>query len=192
MPNNIAKNTGKEKIVYQGRIIEVVEQRVTIGDKEKTFEFARRSPGVRLIIVTSENKILLTKEYRKEIDGYDFRLPGGKVFDELSEYNNFLSSDKNIIEQAEIAAKKEALEEVGIVVDNITYFYTSKAGATVVWDLFYFVVSKYSHADNGQSLEHGEDIEIVEADLEEAKQICLDGRMSEDRSAAVLMRFLTK
>ena len=181
---------GPEEIVYQGKIIEVVRQKVLTGEKEQIFEFARRSPGTRLLIISPDEKILLTKEFRLEVLGYDYRLPGGKVFDRLTDYNEFLTSGKDIIEQAKLAAVKEALEEVGIVVEDITHLSTSKAGASVIWDLYYFVVSKYSHRDEGQELEHGEDIEVVEVSFEEAKEICLDGRMQEDRSVAVLLKYL--
>lgn len=73
----------------------------------KTFEKARRAPGTRLIIPVGEDSILLTKEYRQEVDGYDFRLPGGKVFDSLEEYNSFLQSDEDIIVPATKKQKKK-------------------------------------------------------------------------------------
>lgn len=181
---------GDEEIVYQGKIIEVVKQKVQTGDKEQVFEFARRSPGTRLIIVTPEKKILLTKEFRLESGGHDYRLPGGKVFDTLVEYNEFLKSGADILDKAKLAAEKEALEEVGITVDSMDYVATSKAGATVIWDLFYFAVDKYHQREHGQELEHGEDIEVIEVSFDEAKEICLDGRMQEDRSVAVLLRYI--
>lgn len=181
----------KEEIVYQGRIIEVVNQKVNTQGKEQTFEFARRSPGTRLIIVSPDNKILLTKEFRMEVDGFDYRLPGGKVFDTLVEYNEFLRSGQDMIPKAEQAAILEGIEEVGIDVEEINHFGTSKVGSTVVWDLIYFVVSKYSHRETGQELDGaGEDIEVVEVSFDEAKQICLDGRMQEDRSVAMLLKYI--
>lgn len=190
--NKLKSKIESEKIVYQGRIIEVVEQKVESGNgnKERIFEFARRSPGVRLIIPTPENKLLLTKEYRSELDDYDYRLPGGKVFDTLAEYNDFLASGKDIAEAAKRAAVKEGLEEVGIEIDRIDLFSVSKLGATMVWDLFYFLVTEYKGHAHGQQLEEGEDVEIVKVDLDEARKMCLDGRMQEERSVAILLRFL--
>lgn len=184
---------GPEEIVYQGKIIEVVQQRMKTGEKEQVFEFARRSPGTRLIIVTPEKKVLLTKEYRHEARGFDLRLPGGKVFDTLQEYNDFLKSGADIASVAAEAAKKEAREEVGIEVEEIQYHYTSKeASATLMYDLLYFVITRFRKLPDGQSLEHGEEgIELVEVNFDEARQICLDGRMQEDRSVAVLIRFLS-
>ena len=75
----IPKPSGPEKVAYQGRIIEVVEQTMEVGAKTLTLEFARRAPGTRLIIPTSDGKISLTKEYRPEIQDYDYRLPGGNL-----------------------------------------------------------------------------------------------------------------
>ena len=179
-----------EKIVYRGRIIEVVEQKVESDGKERTFEFARRSPGARLIILTPDGKILLTKEHRLEAGGYDYRLPGGKVFDTLLEYNEFLASGKDMLEKAKQAAAKEALEEVGLEIKKLDLFSVSKLGATMVWDLFYFVVAWYEEHPHGQHLEEGEDIEIVQVGFDEAKEMCLYGRMREERSTAILLRFL--
>lgn len=176
-----------EKITYQGRIIEVVEQEVESGGKTKTFEFARRSPGVRLIIPAG-NKILLTKEFRHEVGGYDYRLPGGKVYDSLEEYNAALSSGTDIAEAAKAAAIKEAIEEVGIKISDLEFFHKSVCGATVTWDLFYFVAKSFEQ--DAQHLEHGEDITVEEVSRAEAEKMCLDGRMSEERSALILLKYL--
>ena len=73
-----------------------------LGDKKMTFEKARRAPGVRLLII-KKNKILITKEYRDEIGEFDYRLPGGKVFDKLEEYQK--NSDGNMMDFAIKAAE---------------------------------------------------------------------------------------
>src|SRR3989344_3547588 len=104
---------GPEEVKYSGRIIEVIQQPHKIGDKIINFEMARRSPGVRLLIV-KDRKILLLKEYRTELKDYDYRLPGGKVFDSLEEYRD--SDKEKLLEAAAKAAKREAKEETGIVV----------------------------------------------------------------------------
>ena len=178
-----------EKITHQGKIIEVVQKEFEYDGKVKTFEFARRSPGVRLIIPKGD-KILLSREFRHEIEGYDYRLPGGKVYDSLEEYNNALESDIDITDKAEKAAIKEAREEAGISVKYISFFHKSICGATVVWDLFYFVANDFEEV--AQELEIGEDITIELIDREKVKEMCLDGSISEERSALVLLRYLNK
>jgi 8-oxo-dGTP pyrophosphatase MutT (NUDIX family) len=173
-------------IKYQGRIVEVVEEEVNLGKTKKVFELARRSPGVRLII-PSGNQILLSKEFRHEVDGYDYRLPGGKVYDSLDEYNAALENGTDIAAAAKAAAIKEAREEMGIEVKDLEFFHKSVCGATIVWDLFYFVVKDFTQAE--QHLEDGEDISVEPTDIEKVRAYCMSGTISEERSALILLRY---
>lgn len=176
-----------EMITHQGRIIEVVQKEVNQNGMTKTFEFARRSPGTRLII-TEGDTILLSKEFRHEVAGYDYRLPGGKVFDSLEDYNAALANGTDIQAAALTAAKKEASEEAGIEVNDIAHIHTSICGATVVWDLYYFHVSRFERT--AQHLEDGEDITIEAVERAKVEKMCLDGTIGEERSALVLLRFV--
>ncbi len=182
------KGDSQEQIKYAGKMIEIVEQIQVIDGKEKKFEFARRAPGARLIIETNSGKLLLTKEFRYELKDFDYRLPGGKVFDLLTEYNAALASKRDISVDIEKAALKEAKEEVGIEICDIQKFSVSKCGATVEWDLHYFILKNV--VQGAQNLEHGENIEVIEVEKEEAEKMCLDGRISEERSAMNLLKYL--
>ena len=65
---------------FKGTIWQVVQQQRPDG---RLFELAKRSPGVR-VLITDGDKILLNKERRHELDGgFDLRLPGGKVYDDI-------------------------------------------------------------------------------------------------------------
>jgi ADP-ribose pyrophosphatase len=178
-----------EKIVYQGRIIEVVEKEVEQNGRNKTFEFARRSPGVRLII-QKDQQVLLTREYRHELGSYDYRLPGGKVYDSLGEYNDALDAGVDIQEVAKQAAIKEAREETGIRITDLSFVHRSICGATVVWDLFYFFAESFEIQQ--QELEDGEDITFGFFNFDKAREMCLDGSFSEERSALVLLKHLNQ
>lgn len=176
-----------ERITYQGKIIEVVEVDVEQNGKSRTFEYARRSPGVRLIIPKRDD-LLITKEFRHELGTHDYRLPGGKVFDTLKEYNEALARGTDLAEAAKRAAIKEAQEEAGIVVTDIDYLHTSVCGATVKWDLFYFLVGSFEETE--QALEEGEDISLELIPKTRVREMCMDGSISEERSALALLRFL--
>lgn len=179
-----------EKITYQGKIIEVVE--ITQPDG-RVFEIARRSPGVRLVVADKEKQqVLLTKEERHEHGGVvDYRLPGGKVFDTLDEYNTFLTDGGDIASPALKRVIAEGREETGLDIKQAQHLYTSKAGATVVWDLLYFEITEWAERADGQALEHGESIDVVWVPFAEAKRIALE-EMLEERSALVLLRYLDK
>jgi ADP-ribose pyrophosphatase len=186
--SEIPKAIGLEKIVFSGQIIEVVEQQMQSVTEIKTFEKARRSPGTRLIIINQEKKqILLTKEYRFELNNFDYRLPGGKVCDSLTEFNE-IKKENNIENTAKKAAIIESQQEAGVTPENMTLFAISKSGGpTIEWDLYYFLVDKFT--ETNQDLEFGENITIEWLDYKEAIDLCLSGKMKEDRSVGVLMKF---
>jgi hypothetical protein len=52
--------------------------------------------------------LLLTKEVRREANGVDYRLPGGKVFDTLAELNKSREEGSKIMDHVLVAAKKKA------------------------------------------------------------------------------------
>lgn len=182
------KPKGKQRLVYQGRIVAIEEQDMTGGGKEITFEKAVRAPGVRLL-VARDNEVLLTKEFRYNLHDYDYRLAGGKVFNKLEDYLKAREDIDAINKAIEQAVITEAREELGVNVTEQEHFYTSKAGATIEWDLHYVIVSSFKEL-NEQTLEHGEDIEPLWVSIEEAREMCLNGDIGEERSAMTLFRYL--
>ena len=137
------------EVKYQGKIIQVIHKPTDVGNgKIINFEIARRAPGVRLIFIRQDKQgdqeILLSKEFRYELDDYDYRLPGGKVFDKLEEYLAALERDEDIATHAFNAAEREAKEECGLVPHNPKLIKISKNGATVEWDLYYFEISDFA------------------------------------------------
>lgn len=178
-----------EQIFARGKLFELVHVAQPDG---RVFEVARRAPGARVIIADlALKKVLLTKEFRQELQSYDFRLPGGKVFDSLAEYEQFRQSDPDIIEAAALKAKAEAQEEAGIAVEGIKFFKKSTLGATVEWDLYVFEATNWSAHEDGQSLEDGEQVEAVEwYDFVRVEHMILRGEMQEERIALILLQWI--
>lgn len=165
----------------------------TVQPDGRVFEKFCRPPGTRLVIVSPENKILITKEFREETGNFDLRLPGGKVCDSLEEYNKLRESSDDILEAAKAGATKEAREEAGIIVNNLEFITKAAAGATVEWDLYYFLVKDYEQHEDGQSLEDGEEITVAWMDIDKIKKAIKLGQMQEWRSVGVLLSlFLEK
>lgn len=173
-----------ESVAYSGKIGEVIETQQPDG---RVFERYRRPPGARIIIVSPDNKILVTEEYRQESGKVDLRLPGGKVRDTVESYHELLMSDEDMITAATEAARKEALEETGMIVGDLELATIANAGSTVEWDLYYFVTSDYEESREGQQLEHGEDIQVTWATIDDIKLAAKEKRMEEWRSVGVLL-----
>ena len=181
----------REEIFAKGKLFELVHETQADG---RVFEIARRAPGVRLIISDKiHKKVLLTKEFRKELKGWDYRLPGGKVFDTLLEYETFRQSGKNILDAAIKKASEESVEEAGIEIHRPKLFKKSTLGATVEWDLFVFEVTEWQPAAGGQKLEDGEIIEAEEwFTYEDVMLKILSGGMQEERIALALLQWINQ
>lgn len=187
----MSRNNVEERVIAKGKMFELVQAEQPDG---RVFEKARRAPGVRLIIADKENqKVLLTKEFRKELNAWDYRLPGGKVFDSLDEYEAFRAADEDIMDAARQKATQESIEEAGIEITELEPFKKSTLGATVEWDLFVFEATQWQDAADGQQLEAGEEIE---ADgwfsYDEAIEKVLKGEMQEERIALILLQWINQ
>lgn len=174
------------QFVFKGDLVGV-EKHVAKG-----YERAVRPPGVRLILNNAEGQILLTKEFRHEQGGIDYRLPGGKVFDDLASYL-VLRGDEQKLEMAVMkAAELEAKQEAGIdQIGDLRIFQKSVAGASIEWDLFYLTgeVLVTSHQElDGDEKDHG--IEVGYYSPAAVTELLKTGAISEDRSAGVLTRYL--
>ena len=163
-------------LLYKSKLFELTAD-------ERGFEWVERSPGVRLLIIHNK-KILITKEYRAEIKRDDYRLPGGKVFDTLQEYKEAKDVKRNVIN----AAKRECKEETGLLPIRMKLLCATHAGATIIWDLYYFVVDRFKTGK--QHLGDEEDIALEWKTFAQVKKLCLTGKISEDRTVGVLLRFL--
>lgn len=174
------------EIVYKGNLIAIEKH------NSKGFERAVRPAGVRLILKNTEGKILLTKEFRHEQGKYDYRLPGGKVFDDLDSYLAVRYESEALNTAVLEAAKLEAKQEAGIdEVQNLSIYLKSVAGASVEWDLYYLTgeIDKIGEqALDGDEREHG--IEVGFFSKEEILVMFKNNEISEDRSASVLFRYL--
>ena len=173
-------------VTYHGNLFEILQN-------EKGWEKAARAPGVRVILDDqAAGKILLTREFRAELNDYDFRLPGGKVFDSLAEYETFRESGADILEPAVTKAIHETREESGYDIAWPQFVSKSTLGATVDWDLYVFAATEFTKRDDGQQLEDGEQIETgLWFSYGEVRQMIMDGAMQEERIALVLLRYAT-
>lgn len=193
----MATQYGPRNTVFEWAIIQVAQQKVDYDGVAKTFEKARRAPGVRIIYHDEPNqKILLTKEYRKELQTYDYRLPGWKLVDTLTEFLKLENEATQHENKEEIlsayAAKaciKEWKEETGLKPIISRRLGVSQAGATIERDLYYFVCTDREWGEQQQEV--GEDIEVCRFGYDEVIYMLQHRHVSEDRSRAWLREYLT-
>jgi 8-oxo-dGTP pyrophosphatase MutT (NUDIX family) len=135
--------------------------------------------------------VYLTREYRRELSKWDWRLPGGKLVDTIAEYLPHYLSDADedarwLLDKIQAAAKREAAEEVGAEIKNVRHIGWSTCGATVNWDLHY--VSATPEVLGPNRPEVGEQIEVHAVSWLDALRLVDSASFSEERSAVWLRR----
>ena len=183
-----------EKAIFNNGFFEFleVEEEFIINQEKKQVKrnMVRRPPGIRALIVNEKDQILLSKEFRYELKEWDYRLPGGKVFDSLEDYKLAIKHN-NIMENVLKTVPKEVMEEVGLIVSNPELIKVSHDGAGVVWDLYYFLVKDYKISHEGPQLEENE---IVNGyswfTFDEIINMCRENLIHEDRTVGVLLTYI--
>lgn len=175
------------QMVYKGDLLAIEKH------GGKGFERAVRPPGVRLILKNDAGEILLTKEFRSELNAHDFRLPGGKVYDTLSEYLA-VREDPDALQTAVLrAARLEAKQETGVdEIHDLSLLSKSAAGASVEWDLYYLTGDIGGMSE--QELEEDEKergIDVGFYTKEQVLEMLKTGDIAEDRTVGVLFKYLS-
>lgn len=195
---NLPQQTGPSTVGYQGRIFEILTTPMLVGGKRKDFELVVRPPGVRVIALDMETRtVYLTKELRPETEGWDVRVPGGKIFDDIASYLPYYPTPKTLNAQHPFmrcvfdAANREAGQELGAKLRDIEFVAKSVCGATVHWDLF-FVSAQVDGISQANTPEPGEVITAHPVEWREALELIDAGVLSEERSAIWLRRVLLR
>lgn len=186
-----------EIMQYNGKLFQILQKTIDAQfqvegktiDKHLEYEMVRRPPGVRALVVQND-KILLSHEYRYELDKWDYRLPGGKVFNTNDDYCDAVKRN-SLMDDVIIALKKELLEEVSVEIENYFMFDISYCGLKVEWDLYYFLIDQFTqYEDNSIQKSEFEYIENQWFDFSTALKLCLNGSISEKRTAYEIIRYI--
>lgn len=188
-----------EEVMYTGNLFQIIHRKESFkvpvdGDEKKVdleYELVRRPPGVRAIVIRNGN-LLLNKEFRYELNRWDYRLPGGKVFDSLDQASG-VESRKELRICVEEALQRELREEADLQAKSFSLYECSYNGFTVEWDLYYYIIDDFISVRQSGDFEQKSEFEYIQScwvNYRTALEYCLDRKISEERSVGVLLRFL--
>lgn len=162
MDKNYTETTISSTKIYDGKIIKVNLDTVQLPNgNEALREIVLHQGAVGVLAITSDNKIILVKQYRKALETAIFEIPAGK-----------LEKDENPAD----CAIRELQEETGFIASNITQiakFYTSPGFAN---EIIYLYEAK-DLIQGEASPDEDEFVEIYQFSLEEALDMVKDGRI---------------
>ncbi len=151
----------EETKVHTGKIFSLEEHKYLAPDKkEHTYDIIKHNGAVAIVALIN-GKIVLTKQYRPAVEDVVYEIPAGKL--ELNE-------------QPEECAKRELLEETGLLARNLkklTSFYSAIGFCTEIIHLYY--VDEVMNAL--QQLDEDEFIELYKFSIDELVEMIEKGEI---------------
>jgi len=121
----IEEKTIHSEMIFQGKMINLRVDTVQLPDeKVATREIIEHPGAVAIIPITSDNKIIMVRQYRKPVEDFLLEIPAGKL-----EYN----------EKTELCARRELEEETGYSAERMEYlfsFYSTPGFSNEIMHLF--------------------------------------------------------
>ncbi len=174
---NSVETTRKKRIVYEGKIVNVrCDDALLPSGKTVKREVVVHPGGAAVVVVDKDNRILLVRQYRYAVGETLYEIPAGKL-------------DKG--EFPLQAAKRELLEETGLIAENLTPlgFIYSSCGFTDERIYLYlcreFTVGK-ANPDEDES------VTTVWMDVKEVLQKIEDGEIPDAKTQIGVLRAFAK
>ncbi len=172
---NFNEETITSKTVFKGNILNLKVKKVKLPDNSQgSREIIEHSGGATIIPVTTDNNIIMVKQYRKAPEEILLELPAGK-----------LEKGESPLE----CVKRELEEETGYRAHNIKKlfsFYTSPGYSNEILHLFIGEQLEFT----SRNPDPGEFIERIIIKPEEIMDLIFDGKIKDSKTIIGLLYFL--
>lgn len=168
----VNEKTLSEKNIYDGNIIKVKVQKVSLLEgKTGTREIVRHPGGVGILAFKDKNTILMVKQFRKPIEKAIYEIPAGKL-------------EPN--EDIEKSARRELKEETGYTSNKFEYM--GKIVSSPGFCDEYIHLFKAEELTPGETdFDDGEFIDLYEVSIDDAKKMVKDGQIIDAKTICALM-----
>lgn len=169
--SSLNEKTIAEKVIYSGKVVHLQVDQVELPNgKQATRELIKHPGAVAVIAFTSEERLLLVRQYRKALERVTLEIPAGKL---------------EAGEEPLLCAQRELAEETGYQArewKHLVSFYTSPGFA-----------DEYVHLYVAEDLIPGtvhpdpdEFVEQVELTWEECQEALQNGEICDAKTVATL------
>lgn len=163
---------GPYKTVWQGEIFAAQTATAILpSGKKQTWERIVRPASVIVLAVDSHGRLLLTREYRISLQGYSWRVPGGRV-------------DRG--ETPRAAAQRELEEEVGYRAKQLKLLQVANVSQTMRWARYVYLAKRLTPVS--VTKDESEDITVIPTLLAKAFNMVVAGKIENDIIAYAICR----
>ena len=166
------EKTLKSEIIYQGAIINLRREKVTVQGGTSYREIIEHNGGAVIAALTEDNKLVMVRQYRKPADKVMLEVPAGKI-----------DPGEKPLE----AAVRELKEETGYTaakVEFLTQFYPSVGYSEEV--LYLYLCTGLTPGET--NFDENEAIDIEEVELDRLFKMAMSGEIDDAKTLiAILM-----
>lgn len=177
MTENFEEKTLSRETIFSGKIIDVAVDKVrlpdgSVGQRELVFH----NGGVGIIAITSDNRILLVKQYRKPLERTILEIPAGKLDREG--------------EEPILTAHRELEEEVGYRCEKMEPYMTFSLSPGFANEMMHLFIAKGLYqVPDPLPRDDDEWLSIHQLTLDEAKQAIATGEICDSKTIIAIMQW---
>ncbi|MBQ3123502.1 MAG: NUDIX hydrolase [Firmicutes bacterium] len=165
------EKTLSREVIYEGRILNLIKEEVmTVSGQTAIREMIEHNGGVGLVAITSDNKIIMVKQFRKALERDMLEIPAGK-----------LEKGEDPLE----AAARELEEETGYTAENIEFMTRYYPSVGYIRECLYLYLC--TGLSKGEA--HPDDDEAIDTymyTMEELETLIAEGNLQDGKSMAAL------
>jgi ADP-ribose pyrophosphatase len=161
-------------IIFTGLVIDIEQMEVEVGQKGRhTYQIIRHPGGAGVLPVHNDGTISLIRQLRPAVDAVMLEIPAGRL---------------SPGEAPSVCARRELREETGITAEELIPLGTVCSSPGVFDEVIHLFAATGISQGPAQP-ESDEEIEVLRLPLAEALQMACDGRISDAKTLAALLRW---
>ena len=174
MENNLVEKKLSSEMIYDGKVLHVYKDQVTLPNGHTALREVMRHVGaVCMVALTEDNRVVVERQFRYPVDSVITEIPAGKL-DSKSEDH-------------EAAARRELWEETGITAKDWKYLGTIYPAAAYTDEVLYIYLARdltfgERHLDEDEFL----DVELMK--IEDLVDEIMAGKIPDSKTQVSIMR----
>ena len=169
--------TRDRAILFQGLVVDIEQFEVRIGDKGwHTYQIVRHPGGAAVLPLHDDGTVTLIRQLRPALDAFMIEAPAGRL-------------DPGEFPAA--CALRELGEETGLAAERVESLGILHTSPGVFDEAIHLFIATGLRSTTALPEEY-EDISTIRIPLDEAVRMARDGRITDGKTVALLMRILAR